>query len=307
MLRALGHTRIDRFHLNEGHAALAVLELLAEETRRAERGRRSTRARGRAPALRLHHAHAGARGPRPLSERARRSGGRRRTAQRTLAALRPDVGAEPHGPRAAQRALRERRRHATRARCRRGCFPSIPIRSITNGIHPATWAAPAFRALFDLHFREWRRDAQSLRYAVRIPLGEIWWAHSRAKRALLERLKQAGATGFREEAFTIGFARRSTAYKRSTLLFHDLARLRALAQSARPAPARLRRQGAPARRRGQGADPARLRGRRRARRRDLRRLSPGLRHGDGARCSSRAATSGSTLPCRRSRPRARAA
>ena len=40
-------------------------------------------------------------------------------------------------------------------------FPEYPIRSITNGIHPATWAAPAFRALFDLHFREWRRDARS--------------------------------------------------------------------------------------------------------------------------------------------------
>jgi starch phosphorylase len=31
MLRALGHARVDRFHLNEGHAALAVLELLAEK------------------------------------------------------------------------------------------------------------------------------------------------------------------------------------------------------------------------------------------------------------------------------------
>ena len=94
--------------------------------------------------------------------------------------------------------------------------------------------APAFRALFDLHFREWRRDALSLRYAVKIPLGEIWWAHSRAKRALLERLKQGGATGFREEAFTIGFARRSTAYKRSTLLFRDPARLRALVETHGP-------------------------------------------------------------------------
>src|SRR5262247_3151456 len=31
MLRALGYARIDRFHLNGGHAALAVLELLREE------------------------------------------------------------------------------------------------------------------------------------------------------------------------------------------------------------------------------------------------------------------------------------
>jgi len=53
-------------------------------------------------------------------------------------------------------------------------------------------------------------------------------------RAARARLAQSGATGFREEAFTIGFARRSTAYKRSTLLFHDPARLLALAQKHGP-------------------------------------------------------------------------
>jgi starch phosphorylase len=31
MLRALGYTRIARYHMNEGHAALLALELLAEE------------------------------------------------------------------------------------------------------------------------------------------------------------------------------------------------------------------------------------------------------------------------------------
>ena len=31
MLRALGYTRVARYHMNEGHAALLALELLAEE------------------------------------------------------------------------------------------------------------------------------------------------------------------------------------------------------------------------------------------------------------------------------------
>jgi starch phosphorylase len=31
MLRALGYPRLARFHMNEGHAALLALELLAEE------------------------------------------------------------------------------------------------------------------------------------------------------------------------------------------------------------------------------------------------------------------------------------
>src|ERR1700726_2285092 len=36
MLRALGYERIDRFHMNEGHASLLTLELLQEEAEKAE-------------------------------------------------------------------------------------------------------------------------------------------------------------------------------------------------------------------------------------------------------------------------------
>ncbi len=228
MLRALGHAQVDRYHLNEGHAALAVLELLEEETRRGIAGN-------------LELAHAAVREHCVFTTHTPVPAGHDRfpsalvasvvgeAAQRTLAALgqTPELNLTDLALRSVRFVNGVAMRHAeVSARM----FPEHPIRSITNGIHPATWAAPAFRSLFDLYFREWRQDAQSLRYAVKIPLGEIWWAHSRAKRALLERLKQAGATGFREDAFTIGFARRSTAYKRSTLLFHDLARLRALAR-----------------------------------------------------------------------------
>jgi glycogen phosphorylase len=37
MLRALGYDRIDRFHMNEGHASLLTLELLDEEAKRGGR------------------------------------------------------------------------------------------------------------------------------------------------------------------------------------------------------------------------------------------------------------------------------
>ncbi len=232
MLRALGHAQIDRFHLNEGHAALAVIELLAEETRRAKGGDGElAHAEVKKRCVFTTHTPVPAGHDRFPHELVASVVGE--AAQRTLAKLGQTVELN-----LTDLALRSAR-FVNGVAMRHGevssrMFPGYSIRSITNGIHPATWAAPAFRALFDLHFREWRRDAQSLRHAVKIPLGEIWWAHSRAKRALLERLKEAGATGFREEAFTIGFARRSTAYKRSTLLFHDLGRLRALAQAHGP-------------------------------------------------------------------------
>src|SRR5207253_2100592 len=38
MLRALGHTDLARYHMNEGHAALLTLELLGEEAEKAGRG-----------------------------------------------------------------------------------------------------------------------------------------------------------------------------------------------------------------------------------------------------------------------------
>jgi starch phosphorylase len=218
MLRALGHSELDRFHLNEGHAALAVLALQGEGLTHEEVRKRCVFTT-HTPVPAGHDRFPKELVSAVLGEEALtrlEALGQTRELNLTDLALRSVCFVNGVAMRHAEVSAR--------------MFPEHAIRSITNGIHPATWAAPAFRSLFDLHFREWRQDAQSLRYAVKIPLGEIWWAHSRAKRALLERLHEAGAAGFREQAFTIGFARRSTAYKRSALLFHDLERLRGLAR-----------------------------------------------------------------------------
>ena len=62
----------------------------------------------------------------------------------------------------------------------------------------------------------------------------MWEAHRDAKRALLEHIHRHTGTRLDEHALTIGFARRATAYKRATLLFHDMDRLRALAAEVGP-------------------------------------------------------------------------
>jgi starch phosphorylase len=105
-------------------------------------------------------------------------------------------------------------------------FGGYTIDAITNGVHAATWTADEFHDLFDRHIPGWRRDNFSLRYALSIPGGEIWQAHDAAKARLMTRV--AADTGARLDpnVFTIGFARRATAYKRADLLFHDLARLK---------------------------------------------------------------------------------
>jgi len=113
-------------------------------------------------------------------------------------------------------------------------FPSYPINSITNGVHARTWTSPPFQALFDEHVPEWRRDNMNLRYAVGIPLVDLARAHREAKRSLCREVQTRTGALLDEEAFTLGFARRATAYKRADLLFSDPERLRQLRRRVGP-------------------------------------------------------------------------
>jgi starch phosphorylase len=234
MLRALGYSDLDRFHLNEGHAALAVLELLREcqEAPPTDGARLlacvdTVRERcvftTHTPVPAGHDQF-----PTPLAlslldvahGRWLRFLGGPKFLNMTELALRAshfvNGVAMRHGE------------------VSQDMFPRYPIRSITNGIHPATWASPAFSELFDRDIPEWRRDAYSLRYAVGIPAKEIAHAHEQAKVALLDHVNLVSDVELDREILTIGFARRATAYKRATLIFRDLDQLVALTERCGP-------------------------------------------------------------------------
>ncbi|MEZ4452889.1 MAG: alpha-glucan family phosphorylase [Nannocystaceae bacterium] len=106
----------------------------------------------------------------------------------------------------------------------RGMFPGRTIEAITNGVHSVTWTAEGMAALFDRHIPHWRSHNYALRLAQSIPLAEIEAAHASAKAALIDEVNRHGY-GFSDDLFTIGFARRSTSYKRPLLLFRDAHRL----------------------------------------------------------------------------------
>ncbi|MGB6042940.1 MAG: alpha-glucan family phosphorylase, partial [Pirellulales bacterium] len=108
------------------------------------------------------------------------------------------------------------------------------IDSITNGVHAATWACEPFAELFDRYIAGWRGDNFSLRYALRIPDDEVWTAHQRAKRDLVEYINRESNAGFDVDVLTIGFARRAAAYKRADLVFEDIGRLRRIALDIGP-------------------------------------------------------------------------
>jgi starch phosphorylase len=111
-----------------------------------------------------------------------------------------------------------------------GMYPGYQVRAITNGVHPYTWTAPSFRELYDRYAAGWCHEPELLSRADGIPDAEILDAHARAKRVLIERVRDLTGMALNSGVAILGLARRMTAYKRPELLFEDLERLRAIAR-----------------------------------------------------------------------------
>lgn len=105
-------------------------------------------------------------------------------------------------------------------------FPGYSIDSITNGVHSQTWVSKPFQKLFDKHISGWRSDPFILRSAFSIDKEEIWEAHQKAKKNLIDFVNLRCNVGMNYDDLTIGFARRATAYKRPDLLISDINRLK---------------------------------------------------------------------------------
>ncbi len=104
-------------------------------------------------------------------------------------------------------------------------FPEYPIHCVTNGVHSQTWTSPELQKLYDKYIPNWRNSSLSLRNAFSLSLDDIWQAHQGSKKRLISLVKEKTGQIFKEDIFTIGFARRFTAYKRPLLLLRDVKRL----------------------------------------------------------------------------------
>ena len=107
----------------------------------------------------------------------------------------------------------------------RNMFPGYEINAITNGVHSYTWTYESFKCLYDTYLLGWANEPELFVRIGRIPDEEIWKAHMEAKQNLFKYIKTETGTELDPEIFTIGFARRATAYKRPHLLFSDIERL----------------------------------------------------------------------------------
>ncbi len=115
----------------------------------------------------------------------------------------------------------------------REMFPSYEIHAITNGIHSYTWTCESFRRLYDKYLPGWAHEPELLVKVEIIPDNEIWQAHFEAKRNLINYVNSATNAGMDYDTLTIGFARRATEYKRHTLLFSDIERLKKVNRKGR--------------------------------------------------------------------------
>lgn len=119
-------------------------------------------------------------------------------------------------------------RHAETSR---KMFPGYQVHAITNGVHPFTWTAPGFRALYDHYMPGWCHEPELLMRAdCCIPDAAIWQAHIQAKQTLIDKVRALSGLSLDIKLPILGFARRMTAYKRPDLLFADLPRLQDIAK-----------------------------------------------------------------------------
>jgi glycogen phosphorylase len=228
MLRALGHTHVARFHMNEGHSALLGLELLQEQLATAADLHQAADVVARQCVFTTHTPVPAGHDQFTRDLALQVLGPVQIERLKALDCCGPSLNMTLLGLRLSHYVNGVTRRHGELSR---SMFPTYPIGSITNGVHSLTWTAPAFRSLYDRWIPGWRQDAWALRYALNIPLDEIRRAHDLCKRSLMQEVNERANGGFDKDILTIGFARRATAYKRPLLIFKDPERLRSIART----------------------------------------------------------------------------
>jgi starch phosphorylase len=222
-IEALGYRTIDKYHMNEGHAALGTLELY-DQLKDVEKVREQCVFTTHTPVaaghdqfdLPLARSMIGEILPESLLHEFTFENKLNMTRLALFFSHYVNGVAKKHGE------------------VSRAMFPGYAIDSITNGVHTPTWVSEPFQRLFDKYLPGWRSDPYTLRAAFSMDKAEIWSAHMEAKKKLIDFVNGRYNVGMNYDHFTIGFARRQTAYKRPDLLISDSQRLMSIAEKAGP-------------------------------------------------------------------------
>ena len=246
-------------HLNEGHAALAPLELArfagdGDAEARRRRARELTVFTTHTPVPAGNDAYSPEEVEAVVGELAQELAGSLQDLVSLGRGESDDDSGSPFG--VTQAALRlsrganaVSRRHGEVARemWQSSMYPDhsvddVPIGHVTNGVHVPTWLGPTMRELLDAHLPAGWLDEQAdpavWEHARDIPDGALWGARSHQRAQLIEFVRtrsvadrigrgdlrgyvDAAARAFDPAVLTIGFARRVATYKRLDLLIRD--------------------------------------------------------------------------------------
>jgi len=113
------------------------------------------------------------------------------------------------------------------------------IDSITNGVHLHTWVSDSFQKLFDQYpdtFGDWRKNPENLAQVNSLKDREnfrrdLFLAHQANKQNLMKIIKHWRC---KEDIFTLGWARRIAGYKRPALIFYSIDEILDLAYEIGP-------------------------------------------------------------------------
>lgn len=127
----------------------------------------------------------------------------------------------------------------------------VPIDFVTNGVHVPTWIEPKIKLLLDRYLgSDWldKHDDPAIWQQIdTIPDAELWRTHYLLKIKLIDAIRErtrqrwvngdasasimlTGGAFLDPSVLTIGFARRFATYKRALLIFEDLSRLKKIFQ-----------------------------------------------------------------------------
>ncbi|MFH0876175.1 MAG: alpha-glucan family phosphorylase [archaeon] len=216
ILNAVGHTKLLKYHMNEGHSAFLTLELLKENNNNTEIVRNKCVFTTHTPVPAGHDRF-------DIN-----------IAKSVLGDMIPDFLLQEIVDKENKLNMTLIALHLSKyingvakmhGEISRMMFPHFHIDSITNGIHTRSWASPAIKRVFDKHIPGWTNDPYSLRYIAGINKKEIWDAHFESKKILIDFVNERENAGLDYNYFTIGYARRMTSYKRPDLIFYDINRL----------------------------------------------------------------------------------
>ncbi|HPA59633.1 MAG TPA: alpha-glucan family phosphorylase [Synergistales bacterium] len=215
MLRDLGYSNIDDYHLNEGHAAFLALELIREMgyenyDRVREEGIFTTHT-----PVSAGHDHFSW----DLINRVM-DGSMAARLRRMMPT--EDVSMTEIALRYSRYINGVSEKHAQVSRTMYG---REDVDCITNGIHTLTWVSPEMAEVFTKYIPGWDNAPERLVKAVQIPVEDIRSAHSPAKKRLLDYVEERTGKRLDPGRLTIGFARRVAQYKRVDLVLRDTARL----------------------------------------------------------------------------------